>query len=110
MTDQRPLLEVNDLVKHYAVRGGVLRRRVGTVHAVDGVASRRRGETLGLVGESGCGKSTVARSVLRLVEPSSGAIKMNGTDIVGLSKAEMRPHRRSMQIVFQDRSPRSTRA
>ena len=103
MTDQRPLLEVTDLVKHYAVRGGVLRRRIGTVHAVDGVSfSVGKGETLGLVGESGCGKSTVARSVLRLVEPSSGAIKLNGTDIIGLSKTEMRPHRRSMQIVFQD--------
>jgi oligopeptide transport system ATP-binding protein len=103
MTDQRPLLEVTDLVKHYAVRGGILRRQVGTVHAVDGVSfSVGKGETLGLVGESGCGKSTVARSVLRLVEPSSGAIKLNGTDITGLSKSEMRPHRRSMQIVFQD--------
>ncbi len=103
MTDQRPLLEVTDLVKHYAVRGGILRRQVGTVHAVDGVSfSVGKGETLGMVGESGCGKSTVARSVLRLVEPSSGAIKLNGTDIIGLSKAEMRPHRRSMQIVFQD--------
>jgi oligopeptide transport system ATP-binding protein len=103
MSDQRPLLEVTDLVKHYAVRGGILRRRVGTVHAVDGVSfSVGKGETLGLVGESGCGKSTVARSVLRLVEPSSGAIKLNGTDITGLSKSDMRPHRRSMQIVFQD--------
>ena len=103
MTDTPPLLEVTDLVKHYAVRGGILRRRVGTVHAVDGVSfSLVKGETLGLVGESGCGKSTVARTVLRLVEPSSGAIKLNGTDITGLSKTELRPHRRSMQIVFQD--------
>jgi len=103
MTDTPPLLEVTDLVKHYAVRGGILRRRVGTVHAVDGVSfSLVEGETLGLVGESGCGKSTVARTVLRLVEPSSGAIKLNGTDITGLGKAELRPHRRSMQIVFQD--------
>ena len=75
MTEAQPLLEVTDLVKHYPVRGGVLRRQVGTVHAVDGVSfSLAPGETLGLVGESGCGKSTVARSVLRLVEPSSGEI------------------------------------
>jgi oligopeptide transport system ATP-binding protein len=103
VTETRPLLEVTDLVKHYAVRGGVLRRRVGTVHAVDGVSfSLNAGETLGLVGESGCGKSTVARTVLRLVEPSSGTIKLNGQDITGLSKSELRPYRRSMQIVFQD--------
>jgi oligopeptide transport system ATP-binding protein len=103
MTDKAPLLEVTDLVKHYAVRGGVLRRRVGTVHAVDGVSfSLATGETLGLVGESGCGKSTVARSVLRLIEPSSGAIRLDGTDITRLGKTALRPHRRSMQIVFQD--------
>jgi oligopeptide transport system ATP-binding protein len=103
MTDTRPLLEVTDLVKHYAVRGGVLRRRIGTVHAVDGVSfSVGKGETLGLVGESGCGKSTVARTVLRLVEPTSGSIRLNGLDIAPLSKSELRPHRRSMQIVFQD--------
>jgi oligopeptide transport system ATP-binding protein len=103
MTNVTPLLEVTDLVKHYAVRGGVLRRRVGTVHAVDGVSfSLATGETLGLVGESGCGKSTVARSVLRLIEPSSGAIRLDGTDITRLGKAALRPHRRSMQIVFQD--------
>ncbi len=103
MTGQRPLLEVTDLVKHYAVRGGVLRRQVGTVHAVDGVSfSLGAGETLGLVGESGCGKSTVARTVLRLVEPTSGAIKLDGEDIAPLSKAALRPYRRSMQIVFQD--------
>ena len=103
MSDARPLLEVKDLVKHYAVRGGVLRRQIGTVHAVDGVSfSLGVGETLGLVGESGCGKSTVARTVLRLVEPTSGSIKLDGTDIVPLGKGELRPVRRSMQIVFQD--------
>jgi peptide/nickel transport system ATP-binding protein/oligopeptide transport system ATP-binding protein len=103
MTETRALLEITDLVKHYPVRSGVLRRSVGTVHAVDGVSfSVGVGETLGLVGESGCGKSTVARSVLRLVEPSSGRIRLDGEDITHLSKASMRPHRRSMQIVFQD--------
>jgi peptide/nickel transport system ATP-binding protein len=103
MSKQQPLLEVNDLVKHYPVRTGVLRRRVGTVHAVDGVSfSVDVGETLGLVGESGCGKSTVARSVLRLVEPTSGAIRIDGRDITHLSKTDLRPVRRSMQIVFQD--------
>ena len=103
MTETRALLEITDLVKHYPVRSGVLRRAVGTVHAVDGVSfSLGIGETLGLVGESGCGKSTVARSVLRLVEPSSGSIRLDGEDITHLSKTEMRPHRRSMQIVFQD--------
>src|SRR6476620_9896962 len=103
MSEERPLLEVTDLVKHYAVRGGVLRRRVGTVHAVDGVSfTVGVGETLGMVGESGCGKSTVARSILRLVEPTSGSIRLNGLDITHLGKADLRPHRRSMQIVFQD--------
>jgi len=103
MTATRPLLEVTDLVKHFAVRGGILRRQVGTVHAVDGVSfSLAPGETLGLVGESGCGKSTVARTVLRLVEPTSGAIKINGEDIAKVSKTELRPYRREMQIVFQD--------
>ena len=104
MSDAGPaLLEVKDLVKHYPVRSGVLRRRVGTVHAVDGVSfSLHPGETLGLVGESGCGKSTVARSVLRLVEPTSGQIAIDGADITHLGKAALRPVRRSMQIVFQD--------
>jgi oligopeptide transport system ATP-binding protein len=103
MTEARVLLEVSDLVKHYAVRGGVLRRRVGTVHAVDGVSfTLRVGETLGLVGESGCGKSTVARSILRLVEPTSGNIRLNDRDITRLGKSELRPVRRSMQIIFQD--------
>ena len=103
MTGTPPLLEVTDLVKHYPVRSGILRRRAGIVHAVDGVSfSLGSGETLGLVGESGCGKSTVARSVLRLVEPTSGRIRLNGRDITHLGKSELRTHRRSMQIVFQD--------
>jgi peptide/nickel transport system ATP-binding protein/oligopeptide transport system ATP-binding protein len=103
MTEARPLLEVADLVKHYPVRSGVLRRAVGTVHAIDGVSfSLGVGETLGLVGESGCGKSTVARSVLRLVEPTSGQIRIDGKDITHLNKSELRPVRREMQIVFQD--------
>jgi peptide/nickel transport system ATP-binding protein/oligopeptide transport system ATP-binding protein len=103
MTDARVLLEVSDLKTHYPVRSGLLRRAVGTVHAVDGVSfALGVGETLGLVGESGCGKSTVARSILRLVEPTGGSIRLNGRDITHLSKATLRPHRRSMQIVFQD--------
>ncbi len=103
MSEQRALLEVTDLVKQYPMRSGLLRRKAGTVHAVDGVSfSLQKGETLGLVGESGCGKSTVARSVLRLVEPTGGRIELDGNDITHLGKTEMRPHRRAMQIVFQD--------
>src|SRR5450631_3628094 len=103
MSEPPALLEVTDLMKHYPVRSGVLRRAAGTVHAVDGVSfSVGVGETLGLVGESGCGKSTVARSVLRLVEPTGGSIRIDGTDITHLSKSELRTHRRSMQIIFQD--------
>jgi peptide/nickel transport system ATP-binding protein/oligopeptide transport system ATP-binding protein len=103
MSEQAALLEVADLIKHYPVRRGLLGRRAGTVHAVDGVSfSLQAGETLGLVGESGCGKSTVARSVLRLVEPSSGRICLKGHDITHLGRTELRQHRRAMQIVFQD--------
>src|SRR3954468_11636572 len=103
MTEAPTLLEVSDLRKHYPVRSGILRRAVGTVYAVDGVSFKLgSGETLGLVGESGCGKSTVARSILRLIEPTGGSIRLNGKDITHLRKAEMRPNRRSMQIIFQD--------
>ena len=101
MTDTPALLEVADLKKHYPVRSGILRRTVGKVHSVDGVSfTIGVGETLGMVGESGCGKSTVARSILRLVEPTGGSIRLNGCDITHLGKATLRPHRRSMQIIF----------
>jgi oligopeptide/dipeptide ABC transporter ATP-binding protein len=98
-----PVLEVRDLKKHFPVRKGLLRRPAGFVYAVDGVSfSIGHGETLGLVGESGCGKSTVGRAILRLVEPTSGSIKVEGHEITGLSKPELRPYRREMQIIFQD--------
>ena len=98
-----PLLEVTDLKKHYPIRSGLFRRAAGAVYAVDGVSfTVAPGETLGLVGESGCGKSTVARTVLRLVEPTSGTIKLGGNDITHLDRAAMRPVRRRMQIIFQD--------
>src|SRR5712671_1731247 len=103
MTDATPLLEVTDLVKHYAVRGGILRRRVGTVHAVDGVSfSLQPGETLGLVGESGCGKTTLGRAVVRLTNPLAGAIEFEGEDITALTGRDLRARRRKFQIIFQD--------
>jgi len=98
-----PVIEVEGLQKHFPIKKGLLRRNAGYVYAVDEVSfAIARGETLGLVGESGCGKSTVARTVMRLIEPTSGAIKLNGHDITRLGKAAMRPHRRQMQIIFQD--------
>ena len=98
-----PVLEVRDLKKHFPVRKGLLRTVVGQVYAVDGVTfSIAPGETLGLVGESGCGKSTLARAVIRLVEPTSGEVRMLGHDILPLTKSEMRPYRRQAQIIFQD--------
>jgi len=98
-----PVIEVKDLKKHFPVKKGLLRRTVGQVYAVDGVTfTVRAGETLGLVGESGCGKTTAGRAAMRLVEPTSGSIKVEGKEIIGLSKTELRPYRRQMQIIFQD--------
>jgi oligopeptide transport system ATP-binding protein len=98
-----PLLEVRDLVKHFAVRRGIFGRRVGAVRAVDGVSFEiAPGEVLGLVGESGCGKSTTGRCVLRLLEPTSGSVRFEGRDVAHLSGRELRAMRRRMQVVFQD--------
>jgi oligopeptide/dipeptide ABC transporter ATP-binding protein len=97
------LVEVRDLVKHFPIRGGILQRTVAAVQAVDGVSfDIRRGETLGLVGESGCGKTTVGRLLLRLIEPTAGSIRFDGTDIATLKGGDLKPFRRRMQIIFQD--------
>ncbi|WP_245803191.1 ABC transporter ATP-binding protein [Acuticoccus yangtzensis] len=98
-----PILTVDALTTRFAVRGGVLGRMVGKVHAVENVSfTVREGETLALVGESGCGKSTTGRSLLRLIEPASGAIRFEGRDVMAATPAEMRTVRRRMQMIFQD--------
>ncbi len=98
-----PVVEVTGLTKHFPVLRGLLRRTVATVKAVDGVTlSIAPGETLCLVGESGCGKSTVGRLILRLMQPTAGTIRLRGTDVTDLGDAAMRPHRRHAQMVFQD--------
>jgi oligopeptide/dipeptide ABC transporter ATP-binding protein len=98
-----PVLEVRDLKKHFDIRHGFLRRAGGVVFAVDGVSfTIAPHETLGLVGESGCGKSTVGRTVLRLIEPTAGTIQLDGNDITHLDKTALRAFRPQMQIIFQD--------
>jgi len=98
-----PLLEVNGLKKHFPIRRGLLGRVSGHVYAVDGISfTIGEGETLGLVGESGCGKSTAAKSIMKLIEPTAGEIKLRGARIDQLRPSAMRPYRRELQFVFQD--------
>jgi oligopeptide/dipeptide ABC transporter ATP-binding protein len=97
------LVEVNNLVKYFPVRAGLLQRVVNQVKAVDDVSFFvRKGETLGLVGESGCGKTTVGRTMLRLIEPTAGAVKFEGKDVFSMGPHELKATRRDMQIIFQD--------
>ncbi|HME27956.1 MAG TPA: oligopeptide/dipeptide ABC transporter ATP-binding protein [Acetobacteraceae bacterium] len=98
-----PLLRVNELVKNFPVKGGVLRRTVDQVHAVDHVSFEiAAGETLGLVGESGCGKSTTGRCILRLIEPTAGEVWFEGRNVIEFDHAKLEKLRRDMQIIFQD--------
>ena len=102
--DRDALLVVEDLQKHFPVtRGIIFQKEVATVRAVDGVTfSVKSGETLGVVGESGCGKSTMARCIMRLLDPTSGRVTFDGRDISHLSRAQLRPIRREMMMIFQD--------
>src|SRR6516165_11383650 len=98
-----PLLEVRGLKKHFPLYKGVFSRISGQVYAVDGISFHiGRGETLGLVGESGCGKSTTGRTVLKLLEPTAGKIRVRGDDITDLDQDRMLPYRRQMQMIYQD--------
>src|ERR1700754_4908223 len=100
---KEPLLRVKDLVKHFAITGGVLSREVDQVHAVDHVSFELgAGETLGLVGESGCGKSTTGRCILRLIEPTEGEVWFEGRNVIEFNRGELEAMRRDMQIIFQD--------
>ncbi|MEE8550683.1 MAG: ATP-binding cassette domain-containing protein, partial [Gemmatimonadota bacterium] len=97
------LLVVENLVKHFPIRAGLLRRKSGHIAAVDGISFEiKRGETMALVGESGCGKTTAARTILRLIEPTAGRVLFDGVDVPGMDATSLRRFRRRAQIVFQD--------
>src|SRR5512136_92393 len=103
ITESRELVKVNHLVTYFPVRSGILQRIVAWVQAVDDVSfTIREGETLGLVGESGCGKTTVGRTILRLIEPTAGEVYFKDTDIFSLKGPGLKAMRRNMQIIFQD--------
>ena len=103
MAAAEKLLEIKNLKKYFPVKAGVFRKTVGHVKAVDDVSfSIKEGETLGLVGESGCGKSTAGRTILRLLEATEGEIHFEGKDILSLGKKDLRSMRKEMQIIFQD--------
>ena len=101
--EEKNIVEVKNLKKYFPIKSGVLQRTTGYVRAVDGVSfSIKKGQTFGLVGESGCGKTTIGRSILRLTEPTSGEININGVDIMKVKKKDLRPLRPKMQMIFQD--------
>src|SRR3954469_10955811 len=101
--DANNIVEVDDLKVHFPIRAGIFKSVKGSVKAVDGVTvDVRRGETLGLVGESGCGKSTIGRAMIRLRDATSGTVRFDGVDLLGLDSSELRKYRRRMQIIFKD--------
>lgn len=100
---QQPILDVQDIVKYFPVAGGLWSKPTAWIKAVDGITFQvHKGESFGLVGESGCGKTTLGRTILRLIEPTSGSIKLDGVEITGLNRREMRAYRRDVQMIFQD--------
>ena len=103
MDGKKELIKINELVKYFPVRGGLLQKVVAWVQAVDNISfTIRQGETVGLVGESGCGKTTVGRTMLRLIEPTGGKVYYKDIDVFGLRGRELKRMRRNMQIIFQD--------
>ena len=103
MEASTPILKTEDLRMHFPVKGGVFRRELASCKAVDGVSlSIEQGETLGLVGESGCGKSTFGKTIARLYEPTGGLIRFEGVDLASMSRGQLKPFRREIQMIFQD--------